>query len=269
MRKLKKPLIALFVLGNLYAVLCGGLYFFQEQLLFHPGNLPLTYAYQFETPFEEVNLDGIDQSKLNGIHFKAENPKGVILYFHGNAGQLQRWGEITEFFVKLGYSVIVMDYRQYGKSTGSLSQEALYDDAQKWYAFAKAEYPTTPITAYGRSLGTTFATSVAANNEVKNVVLETPFYSIANEAKSRFPILPINALIKYEFPNYKYINDIKAPITFFHGTEDEVVAYEHGIRLFEYMKSEEKTFITVPGGGHNNLILYKEYTEAIEAALTR
>ncbi|MBV1925462.1 MAG: alpha/beta hydrolase, partial [Dokdonia sp.] len=110
MRKLKKPLILLFILGNLYAILCGGVYFFQESLIFHPSQLAQEYVYEFEQPFDEVFLDAEDEARLNGIHFRATDPKGVILYFHGNAGDLQRWGEITQFFVPQGYSVIVMDY---------------------------------------------------------------------------------------------------------------------------------------------------------------
>lgn len=269
MRKLKKPLILLFILGNCYAILCGGLYFFQESLLFHPSQLSQDYLYEFRTPFDEVFLDGDYEGTLNGLHFHAENPKGVILYFHGNAGELQRWGEITEFFVPMGYSVIVMDYRNYGKSTGLMSEQALYKDAETWYAFAKAEYPQIPITLYGRSLGTTFAAYLGSIYDAKNVILETPFYSIAHEAKSRFPFLPIASLIEYPFATHTYINDIEEPITIFHGTEDQVIAYEHGQKLYDHIQGQAKTFITIPKGGHNNLIQFPEYIGAIEAALER
>jgi len=269
MRTLKKPLILLFILANIYAILCGGLYFFQENLLFHPQVIPDGYTFKFDHTFEEVWLDADDGARLHGIHFPVAQAKGVILYFHGNAGEIQRWGEITSFFVEKEYSVIVMDYRGYGRSRGALSQEALYTDSELWFAFAKAKYPETPLTLYGRSLGTTFAAFLASEKQAQNVILETPFYSIADEAKSRFPILPIETLLKYPFPTYRFVNNIDEPITFFHGTEDGVVAYEHGRKLFDLLESQRKEFVTIPNGGHNNLVQFAEYLDEIDAALTK
>ncbi len=267
MRKLKKPLILIFIVANLYAILCGGLYFFQESLIFHPSQLTQEYEFEFQNAFEEVYLDIEDNQYLHGIHFPAENPKGAILYYHGNAGDVQRWGEITSFFVEKGYSVIVMDYRQYGKSGGKLSETALYEDSLKWYAFAKGKYPTTPLHIYGRSLGTTFATYVASKYPAEQLILETPFYSIENEAKSRFPILPLKYLLKYKFPTYSFINEVKMPISFIHGTADDVVNIDHGKRLFEHAKQKARNFILVPDGGHNNLIQFPEYLDGINMLL--
>ena len=109
MKKFKRFLVLLFVLGNIYGLLNGVLYFFQENLIFHPTVLPQEYEYEFRQDFDEVFIPIDDGARLNGLHFKTENPKGVLLYFHGNAGDLQRWGELTTFFVDKGYDVIVMD----------------------------------------------------------------------------------------------------------------------------------------------------------------
>ncbi|AWH72632.1 alpha/beta hydrolase [Dokdonia sp. Dokd-P16] len=267
MKKLKKPLIILFIVANLYAILCGGLYFFQDNLIFHPQQLPQDYYFDFEYPAEEVWLDAQDGARLHGLNFQVDEAKGTILYFHGNASSLARWGEIVQFFVKKQYNVVVMDYRQYGKSGGALTEQNLYDDSLLWYAFAKAQYSTTPIISYGRSLGTTFATYVAAKETVSQLVLETPFYSIENEASSRFSILPVKKLLNYEFPTYRFINDVASPITVLHGTEDEVVAYDHGKRLFDSIDQEEKALITIAEGGHNNLIEFPAYEEAIDKVL--
>lgn len=273
-RSLKRGAILLFILGNIYAILCGGLYFFQESMLFHPEQLPKEYVFEFDQPFEEVYQSGQGDIQLHGLHFPVDNAKGVILYFHGNAGSVRRWGEITQFFTQKGYAVIVMDYRNYGKSgdsSTSLSdpQQALYDDSEVWYAFAKANYPESQIHVYGRSLGTTFATYVASNNNPKNLTLETPFYSIEDEARSRFSWLPIRRLLKYKMPTYKYINDVSCPITILHGTSDEVVAYEHGQKLYNAITSTEKEFVTIPEGGHNDLVNYKEYTQEIDRILKK
>lgn len=264
---LKKVLLALFLLGNIYAILCGGLYFFQENLIFHPRQLPQDYTFEFQNDFEEVWLDALDGARLHGLHFTIENPKGVIVYFHGNAGDLSRWGELVQPLLKKQYNVVVMDYRGYGKSSGELTQEALYKDSLLWYAFAKAEYPNANVIAYGRSLGTTFATYVASKKEVSQLLLETPFMSIEDEAHSRFLILPTETLLKFKFPTVDFINQVKAPITIFHGTDDSVVDYNHGKELFEHIEQGAKQFIEVPDGGHNNLIEFAEFREGLSEVL--
>ncbi|WP_299681195.1 alpha/beta hydrolase [uncultured Dokdonia sp.] len=273
-RTLKRGAILLFILGNLYGILCGGLYFFQESMLFHPEQLPKDYVFEFDVPFEEIYQEGEGGVQLHGLHFPVANAKGVIVYYHGNAGSVRRWGEITQFFTQKGYAVIVMDYRGYGKSETSSGkstkpEQALYDDSEVWYAFAKANYEESQIHVYGRSLGTTFATYVASKNNPKNLTLETPFYSIEDEAVSRFKWLPVKRLLKYRMPTYTFIGNVSCPITVFHGTEDAVVAYEHGQKLFNTITTASKEFITIPDGGHNNLITFPTYTNAIDRVLEK
>ena len=267
MRKSKKAFIIVFVLLNIYGLLCGVIYFFQENLIFLPTVLTQEHVYEMDHSYEEITLESQDGAKLNGLHFKVENSKGTILYFHGNAGDLQRWGQLTEFFVEKGYSVIVMDYRGYGKSSGKKSMENLYADAELWYGYAKQEYPENEITVYGRSLGTTFATYVSSKNKPQKLVLESPFYSISDVAKLRFPILPIRTLLHYKFPTYLYINGVACPITIYHGTKDRVISYLQGKKLFESIESESKQLIPVPNGGHNDLVSFEEYYDTIEESL--
>jgi len=138
----------------IYLMIGSALYFLQEKILFRPTVLNQTYVYKFSHPFEELFLKADDNAMINVLHFKAEQPKGVILYFHGNAGDLSRWGNITSYFVERNYDVLVMDYRTYGKSTGALSEHALYSDAQMCYDYLKDRYNENDITIYGRSLGT-------------------------------------------------------------------------------------------------------------------
>ncbi len=267
MSKSKKAFIIVFVLLNFYGLLCGVIYFFQENLIFLPTVLKQEHVFEMDNFFEEITLETNDGAKLNGLHFKVENSKGAILYFHGNAGDLQRWGQLVEFFVELDYSVIVMDYRGYGKSTGKKSMENLYADSELWYEFAKQQYHENEIIVYGRSLGTTFATYLASRNQPKNLILETPFYSIEEVAKSRFPFLPISSLLHYKFPTFQYINKVSCPITIYHGTNDNVIDFKQGERLFNSIKKENKTLISVPNGGHNDLVSFEEYMNTIEEVL--
>jgi len=239
----------------------------QEKLIFLPTTLPQDYEYTFSFPFEELFLKSDDGAVINAIHFKTENPKGVILYFHGNAGNLSRWGIITEFFVEKHYDVLVMDYRTYGKSSGTLSEQALYNDAQMCYDYLLKHYQESEITIYGRSIGTGMATHLASGNQPNRLILETPLYSLADVAKHRFPVLPVKKLLKYNFPSYKYIQDVKCPITIFHGTEDNIIPYASGERLFNSIVQKEKLFFSIENAGHNNLIEFDSYHLNIQKTL--
>lgn len=258
----------LYTLVILYLVLIAALTLFQEKLIFLPSKLPVDYEYQFTETFEEINLEATDEAILNALHFKVKNPKGVILYFHGNAGDLSRWGEITSFFTKFNWDVLVMDYRSYGKSTGKLSELALYEDAQLFYEYVSKQFNEENIIVYGRSLGSAFATKVASDNQPKMLILETPFYNLASVAKKRFPIFPVDYLIKYEFKSNEYIEEVNSKIVFFHGTEDQVVPYTSGMNLYELATPKNgKHFITIEGGHHNNLATFKAYKNEIEKIL--
>ena len=264
MQRLKK--LAKF-LGVLYILSTLMLYFFQEKLIFLPSKLPQDYEYSFALPHEEFNLKTKDGAVLNGLHFKNSNSKGVLLYFHGNAGDLSRWGEIALYFVEKQYDVIIMDYRTYGKSTGKLSPEALFDDAQLFYEYALEHYPENELTLYGRSLGTGIATKMAAKNNPKQLVLETPFYSLLDVAQRMFPILPVSVFLKYTFPSFEFMPEITCPVAIFHGTSDSVVPYESGVKLYDAIPHGQKSFFTIEDGEHNNLVSFPQYHEGIKQVL--
>lgn len=243
------------------------LYFLQEKILFRPTILELDYQYSFSYPFEELFLKINDDAIINALHFKAEESKGVILYFHGNSGDLSKWGNITEYFVRLNYDVFVMDYRTYGKSTGVLSEQVLYDDAQYCYNFLTEKYNENDIVIYGRSLGTAIATKTAATNQPKQLILESPYYSIIDVAKKRFPVVPVSYLMNYELPTYKFIQEVSCNISMLHGTEDYVVPFSSGEKLFKVAPREKTTFTSIPNAGHNDLNEFKLYHQQIEKIL--
>lgn len=255
------------VLFGFFALTITMLYFFQEKLIFLPTQLASDHTYSFSWPFEEVFLTAEDGAKLNAVHFKQDGPKGVILYFHGNAGDLSRWGNIATFFVEKKYDVIVMDYRTYGKSKGKLSEQALHSDAQLFYDYALSAYNQNAITLYGRSLGSGIATKLASKNEPARLILETPYYSLMNVAKERFPFLPVQWLLKYKLPSHEYIQEVRCPITIFHGTDDRVVPYDSGKRLFESIPLQEKKMYTIENGRHNNLVQFDVYQKGMDEAL--
>jgi len=261
---LKKILLALL---GLYVMIGTSLYILQEKLLFMPTILAHDYKYQFEQPFEELFFKTEADAIINALHFKAENPKGIILYFHGNAGDLSRWGIITASFVEKGYDVLVMDYRTYGKSTGKLSERALYHDAQFCYDHLKERYNESEITIYGRSLGTAIATYLASKHHPKQLILETPYYSMVEVAKKRFPMFPVKQLMNYELPTYKFIKTVECPITMVHGTADKVIPIQLAEKLYNSLTNEQMTLTIIEGGSHNNLSDFEAYHQLIDQVL--
>ena len=225
------------------------------------------HQFNFSTPFEEINLEVADTARLNGLHFKAEDAKGLIIYYHGNSGNLSRWGNEVQYFVKLNYDVIVMDYRGYGKSRGKRTMKALLDDAQLFYDYGMEYFSEDKITLYGRSLGTGIVANVASNNDPDRLILETPYYNFKSVVQRFYPIFPVGLYLKYNFKTNEYIQEVDCPIYIFHGTSDDIVPYSSGKKLHKSVKSGQSTLITIEDGEHKNLIEFEEFRDRMEEVL--
>ncbi|MDC7998249.1 alpha/beta hydrolase [Gilvibacter sediminis] len=261
---MRKLFFGIAILTIPYTVFSLFMYFIQDNIMFQPQTLAADYKYAFNTEFEEFNLWTPDSVALNALHFKVADPKGLILYYHGNAGNLARWGGIAEQYTKYGYDVMVMDYRGYGKSGGSPAEATLYSDAQLFYEHAKKQYREQDILVFGRSLGTSVSTFLAAENTPGQLILETPFHSIEDVANTRFRYLPVQWLIKYDFPSYKYAPEVNCATLILHGTRDGVVPFSSGQRLFLEFKPANVQFITIPEGRHNNLGEFQLYHKSLD-----
>lgn len=243
------------------------LYAFQENFIFLDDELPGDYVYDFDGRFKEINLETRDGANLNAIHFKADSAKGLILYFHGNQGNLTRWGKVVEEFVELQYDVLVMDYRGYGKSTGHRSMEAMLKDAELFYEYALNEYSEDEITLYGRSLGTGLASWLAGRHQPKRLILETPYYSLAAMARRYYPIYPSQLALRYNFESFEYLKTAKCRVHIFHGTADAVVPYAQGKKLFESLPEGQGQLITIENGAHKNLAEFGEFRQHLKTIL--
>ena len=242
-------------------------YFFQEKFIFLNGKkLPKDFAYNFPQNFQEVNIITQDNQTLNALHFQLENPKGVILFFHGNKGNLERWGTIVPYLLEYGYEVFVMDYRNYGKSTGSFNEQRMYEDAITAYDHLKTTFSEDQIIVYGRSLGATFATEVGVKRSPKHVVLEAPFYNLKRATQFYFILSP-SFLLKYTFKTNEKIGNIKSPVTFFHGDDDRTTSFDQSKELFELVNSKEKEFVEIPEGTHHDLKDFKIYQDKLTEIL--
>jgi fermentation-respiration switch protein FrsA (DUF1100 family) len=243
------------------------IYALQDKLIFFPENIPRSYPFSFATPFEEVYLKTPDNAEINALHFRNEAPKGVILYFHGNAGSLRSWGYVAADLLPFGYDVFIVDYRGFGKSTGTRTEAALHQDAQLAYNYLVKQYPENKIIVFGRSIGTGVAVPVAAQNQPKCLILETPFYNFEDVAKTHYPFLPVTVLLKYTFRSDKLIKQVPCPTYILHGTADNIVPYASGEKLAQLAGSDKATLITIPGGGHNDLSNFKQYQQTLATIL--
>ncbi|PLS77646.1 MAG: alpha/beta hydrolase [Chloroflexi bacterium] len=241
----------------IYVVICALLYAVQERLLFYPEVLPPRYTFNFSTRFNEVTLPA-EGATLHALHFTVDEPKGVVLYLHGNAGSVRTWGLVASDFVAHNYDVLIPDYRGYGKSTGTLTGERmLQDDAAIMYSYLLQRYPEQQIVVYGRSLGTGLAVALAATHDPKLLILETPYVSLQALATAQFPWVP-GFLFKYPFRTDRLIGAVKSPVVLFHGTNDDVIPYAASEQLLPLIRSHHK-LVTIEGGGHNNLRDFPAY----------
>ena len=255
------------ILAILYLGLGLLIYLLQERLIFLPEKLPLDYSFEFDAPFEEHFIEMEDGAKINALHFTQNESRGLIVYFHGNAGSLARWGEVVIPFLDMGYEVLITDYRGYGKSTGKRSQKRMLLDAGKVYAFAKDIESEERIILFGRSIGSAFASYLAGKNSPSKLILETPFYSLKDVAKEVIPIYPTRQLLRYNFKNHSYLKEAKIPIYIFHGTDDEVVKFNSGKQLHASLSKNQAIFFTIDGGHHNDLSTFPEYWNQMEIVL--
>jgi len=255
---LKRFILLIF---SLYILFMIGFYFFQEKVIFRPKKLAKNHIYSFEKKFEEIYLTAEDNSKINALHFKVKDPKGIILYYHGNKGNLKRWGQMVSPFTDYGYDVFVIDYRGYGKSNGKRNEKNLYNDAQLSYNYVKRFFDEDKIIVYGRSLGGTFATFVASQNSPKQLILEAPFYNLTDLSYRKFRYLPYKNLLRYKFNSNNFIIDVNCPITIFHGDNDRLIPLQSGTRLYEASNNDRTKFVVIKTGTHHNLMTFNIYKE--------
>lgn len=241
----------------------------QESLIFFPEVLPQGYRFSFPTPFQEVRLSA-GGAELHALHFRTPLPRGVVLYFHGNAGSLRTWGEIAPEFTARGYDLFLPDYRGFGKSTGRLDgEDLLLEDSLRIYDYLRKEYPERSIILYGRSIGTGPAAWVASRRGPRLLILESPYTSLVDLGAYHYPFLPrplIRAFLRYPLPTEQWIRSVSCPVILFHGTADDIIPFHMAEHLNAVLKVEHR-LIAVPGGGHNALDGHSLYQQELDQIL--
>lgn len=251
----------IFLIGLLsaYFIISILLYYLQDYLLFKPEKLPKEFQYYYENQVvEEYNVETRDGAIINGLHFKVDQPKGVVLYLKGNSKSIKGWGKFAVDFTRHQYDVIMVDYRGFGKSTGRRSQKAIKNDLQMIYNKMKEKVNERFIILYGRSMGSGFATKLASTNSPKMLILDAPYYSLKNVTKRYAPFMPLSIILKYPMPTYKWLKYVQCPIHIIHGTNDKLIPFNSSVKLSK-VNPERTRLWSVIGGGHKNLNEFESY----------
>lgn len=244
------------------------IYFQQERLLLKGEKIKPQWKPVLDFPYEEIYFpvkQGKKEIVLHGVIYKSKNPsKGLIIYYHGNKGNLDSVGFNGLTYLSNDFDMAMLDYRGYGKSEGKIiTPEMLLEDAIYFYdALLKLyNYDDKSIIVVGKSLGTGLATHVAAKRKTKLLMLITPYDKLYKVAKNKYTWLPTKFLFKYLIPSIDWLSQINVPIRIIHGTRDEVIFPERAENY--YLKAKElgkDVHITwLKGALHNNLENYTEY----------
>jgi len=198
---------------------------------------------------QDVWLTARDGTKINGWWLRSEGSLFVTLFLHGNAGNIGHRAPVIREILEAGSDVLIIDYRGYGRSRGHPNERGLSMDADAAYDFVAAQ--GKPIVLHGESLGSAVAVELATRRPAAGLVLESPFSSLRAEANTVLPI--IGPLVVWGFDSKSRIGHVRVPLLVIHGDHDQTVPYRLGRELYEAAPGP-KTFWTVPGGDHNDLL---------------
>lgn len=206
--------------------------------------------------YEDVTLTTEDQVKINAWYLPAEQPKAYVLFSHGNAGNLSGWGYAAEEMrARFDVSVLIYDYRGYGKSEGKPNVPGILKDgraARDWLCERESLEPNELVYC-GRSLGGAVAVDLAAETGAKGLILESTFTSIPDMAKKVAPLAP-TSIIRYKLDSQGSISKYDGPLLHCHGDADSVVPFSQGVELFKACPCERKKFVRMKGLDHNDAL---------------
>ncbi len=251
-----------------------GLEWFERVNLYHPGREFSVIPGSFRMPSTEVSLKPEPGVELHGWFMPAERgplaDRGLVLLFcHGNAGNVSNRVHKSNVFHKLGLSVLVFDYRGFGKSTGSPDEQGTYRDGEAAYEYLTKELGYSPerIVLYGESLGNGVAIELASKRRSAALIVDSAFTSIPDMGREVFPWLPVGPWIRNRYDNLAKIGGVGRPVLVMHSPEDQVIPFEMGRRLFEAAR-EPKAFLQMKGGHDESYIdSAPAYAAAVEDLL--
>lgn len=226
----------------------------EDSIVYQPSVFPEGDWRPTDLVFADACFTAEDGTRLHGWYCPSENPRAVVLYLHGNAGNLShRTDLLRELQQRHRLSVLIFDYRGYGRSEGRPDENGILQDARAaraWLA-ARAGIDQSQIVLMGRSLGAAVAVDLAANEGARGLILQSTFTSLPDVAASKPIIGSLASAMQGRLNSIDKIAAYRGPLLLSHGDADSVIPYAHGLKLFE-VANLPKRFVTIPGGDHND-----------------
>jgi len=225
----------------------------EPQFAFFPAAGEDVTPRDFGKRFDALTIPTADGERLHAWHLPAESPRAHIVYFHGNGGNLSVWAPILVRLQQRGYSVLAVDYRGYGLSTGRPSERGLYRDVDAVIESAwRDRNRKAPIVYWGRSLGATMAAYAASVKPPDRIILESGFPDARAVVRSSPVLVLLTPFSSYRFPTAELMRGVRTPVLVMHGDRDRVIPFDLGRALFERLEGS-KQFVTIKGSDHNDV----------------
>jgi fermentation-respiration switch protein FrsA (DUF1100 family) len=249
------------MLAAVYGGLALLLTVFQSRLVFFPetGREILATPAQIGFTYEDIQLQTSDGISLRGWLIPAPQPRGTVLFLHGNAGNISHRLDSVQMFHRLGYSTLTFDYRGFGNSGDAPSEEGSYRDAEAaWrYLTEQQHIPSCRIVLFGESLGGAVAAWLAARQKPGALVIASGFTSVPDLGQQLYPFLPVRWLARIHYNTRGYLRAVSAPVLVAHSPDDDIIPFEHGRALFT-AAHPPKQFFELAGGHNDGFIFMRE-----------
>lgn len=232
---------------------------FQHQQLFVPDRYPngIWNPSSYGVPAEDTWFLSEDDTRLHGWWIPQPKARGVVLYCHGNAGNISSRIGVFRHLRRMGLHIFAFDYRGYGRSEGEPTEDGVCADARAAYDHLTSALGESPdrVLLFGHSLGGAVAIDCAGHRPVAGLVVQSTFTNVREMARARFPSLPLHWVARNQFRSIDKVAELEMPKLFIHGTGDETIPHALGRKLFE-ASSEPKEWYSVPHAGHNDVYRY-------------
>jgi len=241
----------LVILGLALLFLNVWMYLQQPGMIFYPTRQLDATPRDWGLDYEDLRLQTTDGLRLHGWYLPHPGAKRVLLFFHGNAGNISHRGDSVAIFHRLGLNVLLFDYRGYGRSEGSPDEAGLAVDARAaWdYLHETRGFAPDQIILFGRSLGGAVATRLAAGVRPAALIVESTFSSARDMAARIIPLLSRLIVLRYRFNTADYIQQVTCPVLVIHSPEDDIIPFALGQKVYQ-AANEPKAFLTLRGD-HN------------------
>jgi fermentation-respiration switch protein FrsA (DUF1100 family) len=241
---------------------------FENRLIILPARYPAGDWHPARLDFEDADITADDGTALHGWYLPDANPRAVVLFLHGNAGNIAGRAPFLAHVQSLGVSVLALDYRGYGRSEGSPTESGVIADARAARAWLtkKAGVDLSQIVLWGESLGCGVAIELAGDG-ARALILENAFTSLPDVAAYHYPWIPVRWLMRNRLAAIDKIKNFHGPLLQSHGDSDRVIPFRIGRELFD-AAGEPKEFLTIRGGDHNDPRT-PEFWQAVDRFLDR